>query len=51
MMWNSDNRQTMLAAYPLIASLLARIAILPASSVEVEQVFTAVKHIKTPMRN
>ena len=46
-MWNSDNRQTMLAAYPFIASLLARIAILPASSVEVEQVFSTAKHINS----
>ena len=38
-MWNSANRQTMLAAYPLIASLLARIAVLSASSAEVERVF------------
>ena len=47
----SDNRQSTLAAYPLIASLLARIAVLPASSAEVERVFSAVKRIKTPMRN
>ena len=38
-MWKSDNRQTMLAAYPLITSLLARIAVLPASSAEMERVF------------
>ena len=49
--WNSDNCQTMLAAYPFIASLLARIAVLPALSAEVERVFSDVKCIKTLVRN
>ena len=42
---------TMLAAYPLIIFLPAWMAVLPASSAEVKQVFSAVKCIKTPMRN
>ena len=50
-MWNSDNCQSMLAAYPFIASLLARIAVLPASSAEVKQVLSNVKPIKTPLRD
>ena len=41
----------MAVAYPLISDILARIAVLPASSVEVERVFSTMKRIKTPVRN
>ena len=45
-----SNKETMAVAYLLI-SVLARIAVLPASSAEVEEVFSAMKKIKTPVRN
>ena len=38
-------------AFPLISSLLARIVVLPASSADVERVFSSLKRIKTPLRN
>ena len=38
-------------AYPLISDILARIAVLPASSVEVERVFSTTKGIRTPVHN
>ena len=39
----------MTVAFPMVSSLLARIIVLPASSAEVERVFSAVKRIKTPL--
>ena len=50
-MWNETNRQAMTKAYPLISNLLVRLAVLPASSAEVERVFSAMKRLKTPIRN
>ena len=41
----------MTIAFPMTSSLLARIIVLPASSAEVERVFSSVKRIKTPLRN
>ena len=38
-------------AYSLISDILARIAVLHASSAEVERVFSAMKRIKTPVCN
>ena len=40
-MWHPDKRATMAAAYSIISELLARICVLPASSAEVERVFSA----------
>ena len=37
--WHSSNREAMLVCHPLLANLLARVAVLPASSAEVESVF------------
>ncbi len=50
-MLSPSNKETMAVAYPLISDILARIAVLPASSVEVERVFSTMKRIKTPVRN
>ena len=50
-MWNETNRQAMSKAYPLISNLLVRLAVLPASSAEVERLFSAMKWLKTPIRN
>ena len=36
-----SHKETMAVAYPLISDILARIAVLPASSAEVERVFSA----------
>ena len=44
--WHPSNREAMLACYPLLANLLARVAVLPASSAEVERVFPTLKRIK-----
>jgi len=38
-------------AYPLISNILARIAVLPASSAHVERLFSTMKRIKTAQRN
>ena len=38
-----SNREAMLACYPLLANLLARVAVLPASSAEVERVFSTLR--------
>ena len=46
-----SNEETMAVAYLLISDILARIAVLPASSAEVERVFSAMKRIKTPVCN
>ena len=46
-----SNKETMAVAYPLISDILARIAVLPASSAEVERVFSAMRRIKTPVCN
>ena len=45
------NRETLTVAYPLISSILARIAVLPASSAQVERLFSAMKRIKSGQRN
>lgn len=45
-MYSPANREAMALAYPLISSILARIAVLPASSAQVERLFSAVKRIK-----
>ena len=41
----------MKCAYPLISDLLARISVLPATSADVERVFSTLKRMKTPIRN
>ena len=46
-----SNKETMAVAYPLISDIHARIAVLPASSAEVERVFLVMKRIKTPVCN
>ena len=38
-------------AYSIISQLLAQIALFPASSAEVERVFSTMNTIKTPIRN
>ena len=50
-MYSPGNRETLTVAYPLISSILARIAVLPASSAQVEQLFSAMKRIKSAQRN
>ena len=40
-MYSPANRETLTVAYPLISSILARIAVLPASSAQVERLFSA----------
>lgn len=50
-MWHPDRRDTMAAAYPLISQLLAQVIVLPASSAEVERVFSTMTRTKTPLRN
>ena len=49
--WQPSCRETMAAAYPLLSDIIARVAVLPASSAEVERVFSNVKRVKTPIRN
>ena len=46
-----ENKETMAHAYPIILSILARIAVLPASSAQVERLFSTMKRIKTGQRN
>ena len=41
----------MAAAYPLLTQLLARVVVLPASSAEVERVFSTMNRIKASLRN
>ena len=48
-MWNPRDRE--LRVFPLISQLLARLAVLPASSASVERVFSTMKKIKTPLHN
>ena len=50
-MHSSANRETMVVAYPLISNILARIAVLPASSAQVERLFSTMKRIKSAQRN
>lgn len=50
-MWHPDRHETMAAAYPILSPLLARLIVLPASSAEVERVFSTMNRIKTPVRN
>ena len=46
-----SSRDTMSALFPLISDLLARLAVLPATSAQVERVFSTMKRIKTAQRN
>ncbi len=41
----------MTTAYPLLSDILARIAVLPTSSAQVERLFSVMKRIKTAHRN
>ena len=50
-MHRPDVKDTMVAAYPIISNILARISVLPGSSAEVETVFSTMKRIKTPIGN
>ena len=49
--WHPSCRETMTAAYPLLSDIIARVAVLPASSAEVERVFSNVNRVKNPIRN
>ena len=42
-MWHPTNREAMKCTYPLISDLLARISVLPATSADVERVFSTLK--------
>lgn len=46
-----SSRDTMSALFPLISDLLARLAVLPATSAQAERVFSTMKRIKTAQRN
>lgn len=48
-MWHPDRCDTMVTAYPLVSRLLAQV--IPASSADVERVFSTMNRIKTPLRN
>ena len=50
-MWHPDRRDTMVTAYPLVSQLLAQVIVLPASSADVERVFSTMNRIKAPLRN
>ena len=50
-MHTPPNEEAMTVAYPLISSILAHIAVLPASSAQVERLFSAMKRIKSAQRN
>ena len=50
-MWHPDRHDAMVAAYPLLTQLVARVVVLPASSAEVERVFSTMNRIKTTLRN
>ena len=50
-MHSPANRETMAVAYPLISNILGRIAVLPASSAQVERLFSTMKRIKSAQRN
>ncbi|KAI6651842.1 Zinc finger protein [Oopsacas minuta] len=50
-MHSPPNRETMAVAYPLISNILGRIAVLPASSAQVEILFSTMKRIKSAQRN
>ena len=50
-MHSPANREALAVAYPLISSILARIGVLPASSAQVERLFSTMKRIKSAQRN
>ena len=49
-MYSPANREILTVAYPLISSIPARIAVLPASSAQIERLFSAMKRIKSAQR-
>ena len=51
--FDPSNKEALATAYkyPLISSILARIAVLPATSANVECLFSTMKRIKTAQRN
>ena len=49
--FDTGNKEALSTAYPLISNILARIAVLPASSAHVERLFSTMKRIKTAQRN
>ena len=49
--FDPGNKEALTTAYPLISNILARIAVLPASSAHVERLFSTMKRIKTAQRN
>ena len=49
--FDTGNKEALTTAYPLISNILARIAVLPASSAHVERLFSTMKRIKTAQRN
>jgi len=50
-MHSPANREMLAIAYLLISSILAHIAVLPASSAQVERLFSTMKSIKSAQRN
>ena len=44
-MYSPANREILTVAYPQILSIPARIAVLPASSAQIERLFSAMKRI------
>ena len=48
--FDPGNKEPLTTAYPLISNILARIAVLPASSAQVERLFSTMKRIKTAQR-
>ena len=44
--FDPGNKEPLTTAYPLIPNILARIAVLPAASAQVERLFSTMKRIK-----
>jgi len=49
--FDPSNKEVLATAYPLISNILACIAVLPASSANVECLFSTMKRIKTAQCN
>ena len=50
-MYRKENQAVFQTTFPLISCILARIAVLPASSCEAERLFSAMKRVKCNLRN
>ena len=46
-MYITQNREALLTTFPLISNILARIAVLSASSSEAERLFSVIKRVKS----